>query len=262
MPSPFPGMDPYLEANHLWEDVHARLANAISMQLQPNLRPRYIAALTPYVTYEDIAIAEVSAIKPDIAVLDHDPQPDRGATLTLTAPYTAISTVELPELPAKTQRIEIRTVGSDMLVTVIEILSPSNKRPGTDTYEAYQRKRRDLLQSKVHLLELDLLRRGVRWPFDTPLPDAPYFAFLSRVKHRPRVGVWPITFHEPPEPIAIPLLEPDPDIPLDLGLALANIYEQGAFELRIDYRQEPPPPPLTPAEAEWLNERLREAGLR
>jgi hypothetical protein len=111
-------------------------------------------------------------------------------------------------------------------------------------------------------LELDLLRRGVGWPFDTPLPDAPYFAFLSRAKHRPRVGVWPITFHEPPQPIAIPLLEPDPDIPLDLGLALANIYEQGAFELRIDYRREPPPPPLKPAEAAWLNERLREAGLR
>jgi hypothetical protein len=170
--------------------------------------------------------------------------------------------IDWPEVAAKTQRIEIRAVGSNTLVTVIEILSPSNKQAGTDSYEAYQRKRRDLLQSDVHLLELDLLRRGTRWPFNTVLPDAPYFAFLGRAGSHPLVEVWPITFCEPPLPVAIPLRPPDPDIALDLGLALAEIYEQGAFELRIDYRQAPPPPALSPDESVWIDKVLHEAGLR
>lgn len=262
MPSPFPGVDPYLEAHDLWEDVHARLANAISVQLQPRLRPRYFAALTPYVTYEDVAIEQISAIKPDIALLVREPLPIGAAAHESAAPYTAVSMIDWSDVAAKTQRIEIRAVGSNTLVTVIEILSPSNKQPGTDSYEAYQRKRRDVLHSDVHLLELDLLRRGTRWPFNTALPDAPYFAFLGRAGCHPLVEVWPITFREPPLPVAIPLRPPDPDIALDLGLALAEIYEQGAFELRIDYRQAPPPPALSPDESAWIDKVLHEAGLR
>lgn len=257
MPSPFRGMDPYLEAHYLWEDVHAALANELRRQLQLQLRPRYIAALTPYVTYEDILIAETSAIKPDIAVLDRGHPPLAGGVQTLSAPHTAVSSDEPPEPAAKAQRIEIRQVGSDTLVTVIEILSPANKNPGSIAHEAYLFKRRDLLRSDVHLLELDLLRRGARWPFQTPLPAAPYYAFLSRAGRRPLVEVWPITFFEPPLLIAVPLRAPDPDVALDLGAALAQVYEQGAFDLRIDYTRPPPAPPLSEAEAARVAEVLR-----
>jgi hypothetical protein len=255
-------MDPYLEAPQWWQDVHAALANAIRAQLQPKLRPRYIAALTPYVTYEDLTIAEVNNILPDVAILDHDIRPKGGMLVATASPYTATSLVEAMPVPSRTQRIEIRTVGSDELVTVIEILSPTNKRQGTDSHEAYLQKRRDLLQSKVHFLELDLLRRGERWPTQNPLPPGPYYALLSRVGRRPQVEVWPIGFYEPPQPIAVPLRVPDPDVTFDLGQALAQIYEEGAFELRIDYRQEPPLPPLTPEETARLNQLLQEAGLR
>lgn len=263
MPSPFPGMDPYLEAAELWEDVHANLATELRAQLQPQLVPRYVAVLTPYVTYEDIAIGEISAIKPDVAVqlLQPDARASAGPA-TSAAPLLGLSSIAEPEVPAKAQRIEVRQVRDEALVTVIEILSPANKRAGTESFETYQRKRRDLLRSPAHLLELDLLRRGVRWPMDTALPPEPYFVFLSRVALRPTVEIWPAGMHAPLPRIPVPLRDPDPDATLDLAAALARVYELGAYALRVDYRRDPPPPALSTDETERLAERLRAAGLR
>jgi hypothetical protein len=264
MPSPFSGIDPYLEAPELWEDVHANLATEIRAQLQPQLVPRYVAALTPYVTYEDIIIGEPATIKPDVAVMQQReaPRPTMPAVGAVPAPILGVTALAEPEVPAKAQRIEIRTVGDQSLVTVIEILSPSNKRLGTESFEAYQRKRRDLLRSNVHLLELDLLRRGVRWPLETPLPDAPGFVFLSRAEQRPTVAIWPLTFRDPLPPIPVPLRLPDADVTIDLATALGRVYEQGAYALRIDYRKDPPAPAFSAADAEWLDARLRGTGVR
>jgi hypothetical protein len=258
MPSPFPGMDPYLEAADLWEDVHANLATELRAQLQPQLVPRYVAVLTPYVTYEDIAIGETTAIKPDLAIQQRpNPTSTAARSDTLTAPLVGVTTLAEPEVAAKTQRIEIRRVGSETLVTVIEILSPANKRAGTESFEAYQRKRRDLLRSSVHLLEIDLLRRGMRWPIETELPPAPYFFFLSRADQRPTVEIWPATFSEPLPQLPVPLRTPDPDARIDPGSALQRVYELGAYDLRIDYRRDPPLPALPPADAAWLAQTLR-----
>ena len=264
MPSPFPGIDPYLEAPELWEDVHANLATEIRAQLQPQLVPRYVAVLTPYVTYEDIIISEPAVIKPDVAVMQQgEALPATiAAAVAVPAPILGVTAIAEPEVPAKAQRIEIRTVGDRSLVTVIEILSPSNKRPGTESFEAYQRKRRDLLRSDAHLLEIDLLRRGVRWPLETPLPDAPGFAFLSRAAQRPTVAIWPLTFRDPLPPIPVPLRLPDTDVTIDLTEALGRVYEQGAYALRVDYRKDPPAPELSAADAGWLDAHLRAAGLR
>lgn len=248
MPSPFPGMDPFLEAAEVWEDVHANFATELRAQLQPQLVPRYVAVLTPYVTYEDVAISIPTAIKPDVAAVP--------------APILGVTAVAEPEVPARTQRIEIRAVGSQNLVTVIEIRSPTNKQPGSANFEAYARKRRDLLRSDVHLLEIDLLRRGVRWPLETPLPDAPYFVFLSRVEERPTVAIWPLTFRAALPIVPVPLRTPDQDVTVDLAAALAQVYEQGAYALRCDYHNDPPGPELNPEDAAWLNTRLREWGLR
>lgn len=263
MPSPFAGMDPYLEAAELWEDVHANLATELRAQLQPQLVPRYVAVLTPYVTYEEIGIGEVSAVKPDVAVLSRPEQtPPSAASTTIAAPLTGVTSLAEPEVPAKAQRIEVRAVGSETLVTVIEILSPANKRSGSESFEAYQRKRRDLLRSSVHLLEIDLLRRGVRWPLETALPPAPYFIFLSRAARRPTIEIWPAGFSEPLPAVPVPLRDPDPDATIDLGAALARVYELGAYALRVDYRREPPPPALSAEDSAGFNQRLRVAGLR
>ncbi len=160
MPSPFPGMDPYLEHPNIWEDFHASLAMEIRDQLSPQLRPRYFAALMPRVTYEEITVEKLRSVKPDVSVYKVDDQPLRGEAVAI-APAPVIEQVPL-ETPVKLYTVEIREVETGLLVTAIEILSPVNKRPSHEAHQAYQRKRRDLLRTEVHLLELDLLRGGQR----------------------------------------------------------------------------------------------------
>lgn len=260
MEPPFPGMDPYLEAPGLWPDVHNALALALRSQIQRQISPRYAAVLVPYTAFETIDITTVRAIIPDISVVEREPRPPQTQGVAIApAPLTGIATMELP---TRYVRIEIRTLGDEALVTAIEILSPANKRPGPDGADAYERKRRELLRSDAHLLEIDLLRAGRRPSLETPLPPHPYFVFLSRAELRPRVEIWPLSLRDPIPLLPVPLRQPDPDVPLDLGRALREAYRDARYDLRIDYRQDPPPPPLPPEDAAWLDAHLRERGLR
>jgi hypothetical protein len=253
-------MDPYLEGPNFWEEFHTNLAGDIQAQLTPQLRPRYIAALTPRMTYEEITIQQTRTAIPDVGVFHVAEQPYRYETVAIApAPMIGVTTIEVP---VKEQEIEIREVESGTLVTAIEILSPVNKRPGHDAYKTYRRKRRDLLRTEVHLLEIDLLRGGRRPPLETPLPTAPYFIFLSRGDRRPKVEIWPIKLSDVLPVIPVPLLEPDPDVPLDLGRALQRSYDKAAYDLRIDYSQPPPKPELTAEDADWLQNHLQSVGIR
>jgi hypothetical protein len=261
MPSPFPGMNPYLEASDIWEDFHTNLATEIRTQLTPHLRPRYIAVLTPKVTYEELSIQEIRLAKPDVGISQIDDRP-LGAEAVAIAPAPLLGRVAL-EVPVKSQSIEIQETETGRLVTAIEILSPVNKRPGHEAFNTYRRKRRDLLRTEVHLLEIDLLRSGHRPPLATPLPDdAPYFIFLSRGQRRPTVEIWPLSLQKPIPVIPVPLLVPDPDVPLDLNQIIETIYDEAAYDLRLDYTQPPPKPDLNPEEAEWLETHLQSVGLR
>jgi hypothetical protein len=258
MPSPFPGMDPYIETPELWSDFHSDLASEIRTELNRLIQPRYFARLTPYMTYEEIDIGLPRGFRPDVGVSQPQPPaggPVRGAATITPAPEE--SRVPL-EVPLRLNRVEIRTVGVQQLVAVIEILSPVNKRPAHQAYRDYRRKRRALLRSEVHLLEIDLLRAGERPPLEQPVPPAPYYAVLSRADRRPNVAVWPIQLRDLLPVLPVPLLQPDPDAPLDLGTAVADVYERGAYAAQIDYRPAPPPPPLSPEEAGWVEELLRD----
>jgi hypothetical protein len=146
------------------------------------------------------------------------------------------------------------------LVTAIEILSPANKRSSSDARREYLDKRRAILRSSTHLIEIDLLRGGERMPLEKPVPKAAYYIVLSRVQKRPVVEVWPVQIWDKLPIIPVPLLHPDPDVPLDLNSVVASVYERGAYDRIIDYRQ--PPPPLTDEEAQWIDKWLREKGLR
>lgn len=260
MPSPFPGMDPYLEHSNIWEDFHTSLATEIRDQLTPQLRPRYIAALMPRVTYEEVTIEKPRSVKPDVSVYQVTEQPMARKGVAI-APAPLIEEIPL-EVPVKLYTVEIREVETGLLVTAIEILSPVNKRPGHEAHQAYQRKRRDLLRTEVHLLEIDLLRGGQRLSRVEPLPEALYFVFLNRAEARSRLEIWPLKLQEPIPILPVPLLEPDPDVPLDLGRAIQAIYDRAAYDLRNDYHQPPPKPDLKPEELAWLQEMLQAAGLR
>lgn len=261
MDSPFPGMDPYLEAPSLWPDVHHRLITLMCDQLQAMLAPRYRAVITPYVLFESLEITPVRRAVPDVAVVERaysGAAPDSAAEFD-EAPLTLPALVEMP---VEYARIEIRTVRDQTLVTAIELLSPANKRPGPDGADAYEKKRQDIFASTAHLLEIDLLRGGQRPRLAQPLPEASYFIFLSRAQRRPYVEVWPLQLRDPIKPVPVPLLPPDPPVALDVGAAIREAYRRARYDLEIDYTQPPPPPDLSPEDAAWLDAHLRACGLR
>ena len=261
MSSPLPGMDPYIEDPEVWSDFHGALANEMRGELNTQILPRYFARMMPYVTYDIVEIEASHKIYPDVSVWHETPQGGTLApTLTIT-PARVQSLVEVGE-PLRLYTVEVREVKTKRLVTAIEILSPVNKRPGHETYDAYRRKRRELLQAGTHLLEIDLLRGGERPPLLKPVPPAPYYVTLSRTERRPNVEVWPIQLRDKLPVLPVPLLEPDPDAAFDLGKLVANCYEYGGYADLIDYRQPPPPPKLSRDEQEWLDSFLHERNLR
>ena len=262
MPSPFPGMDPYIEDPKVWSDFHNDLAGEIRARLNQSIQPRYIARLTPYVTYEMIEIGEKRGVYPDVAIWQPQPPAEPfAAPVAVIAPAPVESVITL-EFPLRLLSVEIRQVDTMELVTAIEILSPVNKKPGHDAYHDYRRKRRELLRSEANLIEIDFLRGGERMPLDRPVPRAPYYVLLSRVERRPRVAVWPLHFQDALPTIPVPLREPDPDVPLALGAVVASVYERGGYATLIDYKQNPPMPTLTDSETTWLDAHLRKHGLR
>ena len=140
------------------------------------------------------------------------------------------------------------------LVTAIEILSPVNKRPGRDGADAYDRKRRELLRSEAHLVEIDLLRAGQRPALVTPQPAASYTMLLSRVERRPEVEIWPLSLRVRIPVVPVPLQKPDPDVALDVQTALEQVYRNARYDLRIDYGL-PPTPDLSSEDAAWFVKR-------
>jgi len=221
MPSPFPGMDPYLEG-YLWGDVHQTLAGQLSKQLTPLIKPNYVARLA------------TSVIE------------DRN-----------IMVMTIPRLFVKIISVEIYDVAQNKLITAIEILSPINKR---EPYLSQYRDKCDrLMQAEVNLLEIDLLRYGKR--LQQNLPETPYLITLTRVGAG-YVEAWPLELTDKLPVLPVPLFPPHADVPLDMALALATIYDEAAYDLSIDYRQAPPPPPLAEDNLTWLDQRLQEAGYR
>ncbi len=261
MPSPFPGMDPYLEHPLLWQDVLISLANEISSQLAPRLRPRYVARLTRRAILDEPDTEELRVMMPDVAVVRRPPveplpQPGGVAVAILPAPTT---TVNVMRVPFRQVSVEIRDAASGLLVTAIEILSPANKRPGIEARGVYPRKRHNILASTAHLLEIDLLRRGERLPLDPAPPPASYYVVLSRQERRPEAEVWPIRLQDPLPVVPVPLIPPDPDVPLDLDAALTAIYDRAGYDLDTDYSADPFPPPEG-EDAAWAAQLLAKDG--
>ena len=263
MPSPFPGMDPYLEGPQ-WTGVPTELSVEIARQLSPRLQPRYVARTNErfIVTTPEIenGVAVSTGVYPDAFVADRgplpgDPVPGGGTTtggLAVAPPPLRMATV-MPET-VRLVTVEIRDVAERRLVTSIEVLSPTNKQG--DGREEYLTKRQRMLLSTAHLMEIDLLRAGQRVPMREPLPPSPYFVFLSRAERRPLTDVWPIALAAPLPTVPVPMLPDDADVPLDLQQALTSVYDTFRYERTIDYTR-PPETPLPPPEAAWAEERLR-----
>lgn len=267
MPGPFPGMDPYLEEPFLWPGVHQRFLTYLADELSGLLPPRYVANLN-----ERLYIDEPNrSIIPDAAIHERSSPGGRGwgnpeasaGTAVLDPPWV----LEPPLEPIREGFVEILPVRDpDRVVAVIELLSPSNKAAGTSGREAYLAKQRDVLRSTAHLIEIDLLRSGehtVAAPRDLLVRRGlyDYLVSLNRGNRRGRFEVWARTIRDRLPRIAIPLLDDDPDLVLDLQPLLDRCYDLGAYARRIDYGIDPVAH-LTRADAEWVDLLLRERGLR
>lgn len=257
MSSPFPGMDPYIEDPEIWSDLHGGVADEMRAELNRVLQPRYVARMTPHVTYEIVEIAERHNVRPEVGI--GQPQPPHRDIPDSVAVITAVPVESLVpmELPLRLYTVEVRETGTLRPVTAIEILSPGNKRPSHEAYHAYLRKRRQLLRSETPVMEIDLLRGEERPPLERPVSPAPYYVILSRAYRRPVVEVWPIQLWTKLPVVPVPLLKPDPDVPLDLGTVVAAVYERGAYTRLINYHLPPPPPVLSEAQTTWMDEHLR-----
>jgi hypothetical protein len=246
-------MDPYLEGS-LWMSVHSQLTAEIARQLAPQIRPRYLALTTErfvWSTPDDVAVT-TSGIYPDVSVATTGRDGARTAQTAVAPIPLRIATV-MPE-PVPHLTVEIRDTANRRLVTTIEVLSPTNKR--ADGRDEYLAKRARILRSTAHLVEIDLLRQGQRVPMREPLPEAPYFVFVSRVEDRPLTDVLPIRLDQPLPEVPIPLLAGDRDARLDLQQALSNVYDLLGYDLAIDYTK-PPEVLLRPEEAAWAEGRLQ-----
>ncbi len=257
MPSPFPGMNPYLEGE-VWYEFHNQLAQQLSNQLMPLLAPKYVALLNKrYVIDRSVELAadeittqsafcHVRVVGAPEPTPPSEPKPND---------IIAHPTVELPNLlPDEIAQlnVEIRDVAQRRLVTIIEILSPANK-VGTGASDYYQR-RVETLHTQPHLLEIDLLRRGSRISLVGEPPPAPYYVYLSRWQRRPFTQVWPLPLRHPLPTIPVPLLPSDPDVPLDLQLAVKTCFDNACYDELLDYTAPLPPPPFVGDDAVWVDQ--------
>lgn len=256
MPSPFPGMDPFLERPEIWPDFHDRLITYICEALQPAIRPQYVA-----LTQDRLFVVDTSrSIRPDVSIIETGPRQESSvATLTTVTADSATTVVEIQQDEIRQPYIEIIDPSSgNQVVTVIEVLSPDNKTPGAGL-RSYQAKQDELWASGVNLVEIDLLSTGKRIPrVDASLVDHElqrrYLASVSRVEPS-RCEFYGIDLSQRLPKIAIPLKFEDRDVGLDLQAVFQRCYETGPYP-QLLYYQHPAPTPLTEIEMKFVQETL------
>jgi len=256
VPSPFPGMDPWLEHPGFWPEVHENLIIRLQDALAPLLRPRYYV-VTKQRTVFAVAPSEPPYIIPDIAVLEPPVLADhlKAESAVLTEPMI----VEVP-VPEKITEdyLEVVKASTHEVITVIEILSWSNKTPGRDR-RAYERKRERIFQTPTHLVEIDLLRAGEPMPFTFLQTNGHlnhYRILVKRGERGRRAFLYPFNLRDPIPVVPLPLQQGDVEPPIRLSEVFKQTYEACGYDMRINYH-EPPEPTLSENDAKWAAEILR-----
>ncbi len=250
----FPGMNPYLEHPSLWAGIHHRLITAIANDLAPQIRPKYIVAIEERV-YEMNGSTVMVGV-PDVSV-----QSSLSLSLTTPSNLAVVSSstqpidviLPLPEILTEGY-LEIRAVETEEVITIIEVLSPKNKQVGVGRLQ-YETKRLKILGSATHLVEIDLLRQGNPMPMIEQI-QSHYRILVSRSETRPKAKLYGFNLQDQIPEFLIPLRCGEPEPIINLNLLLNEIYDQGSYDLRINYSR-PPIPTLSELDLVWVNEQLQ-----
>ena len=275
MPSPFPGMDPYLERSRWFRGLHNSLIFCLQEALQPLLPAPYFALSGELIWME----GSERYVDPDVDVLRRVPSGPReavesgeeGGVATLVAQAEdGPIVVTVPQSPDEERtepylEIYARREGEDRLVTSIEVLSLTNKTLGSEGRQKYLEKQQEILSGQVHLVEIDLLRGGAHSsavPLWLAREKAGPFDYHVSVRRFDRPGeflVYPIPLQRRLPTIRIPLLPGDPSIPISLQAVFQRAYDAGPYRRAVRYREDQIDPPLTPAQATWASQVLAQA---
>jgi hypothetical protein len=243
-------MNPYLEQDDLWLDFHTKFLAAINERLVPQVAARYFVLLEQHIYVHEVPAESARLVgRADLSLAyprSVGEGPVGAAVLATEAPVVVeLTTQDVERIPF----LEVRDRHSRALVTVLEMLSPSNKRG--DDRKQYLAKRRELLGSTAHLVEIDLLRGGRPMPAEHR-PDCDYSVLVSRVESRPRCEFWPIRLRERLPSVPIPLRPGDADAGIDLQEILHRVHDAYGYAYFIYTGS--PQPPLAPEDASWARQ--------
>lgn len=237
--SPFPGMDPYIERREWWKGLHTQIIGKLGTDLLPPLlAPAYFVDPEP-----SLQVVAERTVYPDLQINAKEIFPSKypsGMGMPVAAP-TKVEEFQVKTVPDddnEPMALWIRNA-SERLVTIVEVLSYSNKASGADRIQ-YLAKRREMIANGVNLVEVDLLRWGHRLVLE-PLSE-PYHIFVTRAQEHPKTYIWSFGFDSPIPTVPLPLVDRDEYVPLPLQEAIQVIYQARAFRERIDYSQDPEGP--------------------
>ena len=266
--NPFPGMNPYLEHRDIWPDFHDDLAAQLRGTLGPQLPDRYRIALQ-----RRVEVAEpfgdpsgLALMIPDALVTSEPGGPGPASSRSTTAVMEAPAAVAAPPESATPVRVrmprEVRVTWLRVerapnreVVTIIEILSPTNKAPG-EGRRRYIRKREAVIASGVNLVEIDLLRRGEPMPLETPPPASDYRILVCRALERPDALLYPFGVKQAIPRFELPLLPEDAGPEVDLGAIIDGMHHTARYGPVAGYENPPPEPEFTPEVQQWVAERV------
>ena len=267
MPSPFPGMDPFLEDHKFFGDLHGSFQFCIREQLQSRLPAPYFAAISERLIVE-VEDRDPRWIESDTDVLRSSRDEDSGGGVAV-ASATSLHTRSEPMIvnddePEAQKFVEIRTRnddGTEQVITSIEVLRPSNKRPGLG-HDRYRQKQREVWMAGVSLVEIDLLRTGEHTTLIDPeklvraAPQADYHVCVTAAWNWFQKLLYAFRVEDLLPEVAVPLLPKDGYVALDLQLVFYRCYDSGPYPRRVRYELPLLVPPLKPEQQEWASKLL------
>jgi hypothetical protein len=253
MPSPFPGMDPWLEARGLFPSVHSSLISRILEGLNAVLPQQYIAT-----TNRLVAVDPESNREPDVSAFGPDDRPDGfiPGELFTEAGMVAVLTERVLE-PWEQPYLEILSDEGDRLVTALEVLSPANKTAGNAGRAAYQQKHEELRLGHVNVVEIDLLRGGTHTTavplaqLRRVLPGFDYHICTTVISRPLHHFIKPFRMTDPLPPLVVPLDPGVTPVRIELQPIFDRLYDAGRYAQWARYATKRPDPPLTLEQQAW-----------